>query len=97
MSHAIKSLLVSAILLVCASSSSGAQVEHQIALPTSAAVSLDGSMLSSVSTFYVARRDGAPASPSTDRLLAVMLASSLIALQLRRRQKSLRYPRLLTR
>jgi hypothetical protein len=97
MSHAIKSLLVSAILLTCASASMGAQMDQQVAMPTSAAVSLDGSMLSSVSPFYRARHDGVQGSPSNDRLLSVMLAASLIALKLRRRQKSMRNPRLLTR
>ena len=97
MRYAIKSLLASAILLTCASSSMGAQLEQPMAMPTRAAVSLDGSMLSSVSPFFAARHDAAPGSPSNDRLLSVMLAGSLVALQLRRRQKSLRKPRLLIR
>ena len=97
MSYAIKSLLLSALLLSCADSSFGAAVDQQtIATPTHAAVSLDASLLSSVSAFGITHRDSLPAPDSTNRMLSVVLGASLIALQLRRRQKSLRNPRLLT-
>jgi hypothetical protein len=96
MNHALKSVGVVAVLLACASSSSGAQLEQSLTIPTHAAASLDASLLTSATPFARALRESSPevATPVTDGMLGAVLAAALIALQLRRRQKSLRTPRL---
>ena len=86
MNHAIKSLLLTTTIIVCATSST-------MVAPVQAAT-LDASLVSTATPIATTAALRGEVTTGADGVLGLVLGSALVALQLRRRQKSLRTPRL---